>query len=138
MTIIIGVLGGLTAGLQIALFILLRIIAKMRADRSFRIYLGSIKIWFLSLCNQANLPSRLNIVLLVTTLITLYLSSSITLQIQDEQVFKPSFQTYQDLFLRYPTTLQCSCSQISIKYEKFMNLTVKTQHQVCLSDFVSD
>ena len=48
----------------------------------------------------------------------------------------PSLATYQQLYNDHSDTLRCPCSQISISYEIFLNVTF-VLHQVCQSDFVS-
>ncbi|CAF1468531.1 unnamed protein product [Adineta steineri] len=48
----------------------------------------------------------------------------------------PSLTTYQQLYNDHPTTLQCPCSNISVPYEAFLNVTF-TLHQVCSSDLIS-
>ncbi|CAF1463847.1 unnamed protein product [Rotaria sordida] len=48
----------------------------------------------------------------------------------------PSLVTYEQLYNDHSATLQCPCSQISISYEKFLNVTY-ILHQVCTSAFVS-
>ncbi|CAF4033951.1 unnamed protein product [Adineta steineri] len=48
----------------------------------------------------------------------------------------PSLTTYQQLYNDHPTTLQCPCSNISVPYKAFLNVTF-TLHQVCSSDLIS-
>ena len=48
----------------------------------------------------------------------------------------PSLATYQQLYNDHPTTLECPCSQISVPYEAFLNVTF-VMHQICSSDLVS-
>jgi hypothetical protein len=43
----------------------------------------------------------------------------------------------KEQFEALPTDAQCSCSQISLSYGKFISLQA-SYHQVCSSDFVSD
>jgi hypothetical protein len=138
LTTIISVLGGLTTGLDILFFILLRILAKIRRGQSFRAHFYSVKNWFRNLFSQERLADRLRNVLLVITLIVIFLLSSLTLQNQVKEHVKPSLEDYQELFRQSPSTLQCPCSRISIGYKSFINFTVRNQHQICSSDFVSD
>ncbi|CAF1270325.1 unnamed protein product [Adineta ricciae] len=51
-------------------------------------------------------------------------------------VESPSEQTYKKLYEKYSSTLQCPCSQISVPYGTFLNLTF-VLHQICSSTLVS-
>ena len=51
-------------------------------------------------------------------------------------ILQPSFDLYQQSYDRYPETLLCPCSQVSIPYQTFLNVTY-VLHQVCFSDFIS-
>ncbi|CAF1689503.1 unnamed protein product, partial [Adineta ricciae] len=42
---------------------------------------------------------------------------------------------YEQLYNKYPNTLTCSCNELSIKYEEFIQLT-PIYHEICSSDFV--
>lgn len=48
----------------------------------------------------------------------------------------PSLATYQQLYQEHAPTLQCPCSQLSIPYGTFLNITY-VLHQVCFSDLVA-
>ncbi|CAF3824093.1 unnamed protein product, partial [Adineta steineri] len=48
----------------------------------------------------------------------------------------PSIIEYEQLYNSYSQTLTCECTQISINYEKFIQIQY-TLHQVCHSDFVT-
>lgn len=137
-TLIISIFGGLTTGLKILFSILLHILGKVRAERNLKNQLTAIRLWFRSINNQEYLSNRLKIVFLVVTLSALYFTSAITLIPQTEHVLKPPLGTYEQLLLRFPHTLQCPCSQVSVKYGSFLNLSSARRHQVCASDFVSD
>ncbi|CAF4843633.1 unnamed protein product [Rotaria sp. Silwood1] len=47
-----------------------------------------------------------------------------------------SLETYENLFNEYSTSIQCPCSQASVPYGAFINVTF-VLHQVCSSDLVS-
>ncbi|CAF2745892.1 unnamed protein product [Rotaria sp. Silwood2] len=51
-------------------------------------------------------------------------------------IIHPSLETYENLFNEYSTTIQCPCSQVSVPYGAFLNVTF-VLHQVCSSDLVS-
>ncbi|CAF0750580.1 unnamed protein product [Adineta steineri] len=59
-------------------------------------------------------------------------------QSQDKivNVKAPSIIEYEQLYNSYSQTLTCECTQISINYEKFIQIQY-TLHQVCHSDFVT-
>ena len=50
-------------------------------------------------------------------------------------ILLPSLEQYEKLQDKYPHTLQCPCTVISIPYEELLQVT-PTYHQVCGSDFV--
>ncbi|CAF4358742.1 unnamed protein product, partial [Rotaria sp. Silwood2] len=50
-------------------------------------------------------------------------------------VESPTQEQCEKLFERYNQTLQCSCTVLSIPYEKFLQVT-SIYHQVCSSDFI--
>ncbi|CAF1387811.1 unnamed protein product [Adineta ricciae] len=60
----------------------------------------------------------------------------LTEQNQSIIVEHPSLTTYEQLYEKHFTTLQCPCSQISMPYQSFMNVSF-ILHQVCSSDLVS-
>jgi hypothetical protein len=54
---------------------------------------------------------------------------------QTVNVKAPTIQQYSQFYKLYGETLTCDCTQISIDYEKFIDIQY-TFHQVCNSDFV--
>ncbi|UJR17988.1 hypothetical protein I4U23_004889 [Adineta vaga] len=51
-------------------------------------------------------------------------------------ISEPTEEDYQNLYEKYNSTLVCPCSQISIPYETFLNVTFLL-HQICSSNLVS-
>ncbi|CAF0739806.1 unnamed protein product [Adineta steineri] len=49
----------------------------------------------------------------------------------------PNLTQYLDLYSQYPQTLTCPCTDITIKYEEFLEIDY-TFHQLCSSTFVTD
>ncbi|CAF1587064.1 unnamed protein product, partial [Adineta steineri] len=49
----------------------------------------------------------------------------------------PDLAQYLDLYSQYPQTLTCPCTDITIKYEEFLEIDY-TLHQLCSSTFVTD
>lgn len=62
----------------------------------------------------------------------------VSVQTQILTITDPSLNNHLDLY-RHPqhsTSLQCPCSQFSVPYKKFLNVTF-VLHQVCSSEFIS-
>lgn len=87
--------------------------------------------------NEQRLKTRINAILLLSTFLTLSLLHILLNVSVTKQSPKPSYESYKDL-MKYSDTLQCPCSQISIQYKSFLNLSVLHRHQVCSSDFITD
>jgi hypothetical protein len=49
----------------------------------------------------------------------------------------PTLNQYTELYIKYPETLICPCTQIAINYDKFLHINY-TLHQVCSSSFVTN
>ena len=104
-----------------------------------RITIRSFQQWFYSGFNdQQRLKTRFSVILLVTTFSTLsllYIFSRISIT---NQISEPDLETYENYFHQYSDTIQCPCSQISISYKTFFNLSVARRHQICSSEFITD
>ena len=130
----IAVFGGLSTSLKILMQMILFLLRKYRARCSYLI----IKAWIRSFFDQQRLASRLKIILISATMVGLYFSYALRNyeQINDIAV-DPSYQLYLHLTTQYSNdTLQCPCSQVSIPYELFMNITVVSYHQICAKEFL--
>ncbi|CAF1383603.1 unnamed protein product [Adineta steineri] len=82
------------------------------------------------------LSTRLYIVLIIISLITLTTYTSISHRIENKTVILPSQFIYENLQNKYGNSLQCSYTRISIPYGNFVQ-TSPLFHQVCSSDFIS-
>ncbi len=82
------------------------------------------------------ISTRLFIVIFITSLVVLLFYTSLIRITKSITVKAPSFDQYSKLNSTYSQTLTCPCSQISIKYGKFIHVEY-TLHQVCSSIFVS-
>lgn len=51
--------------------------------------------------------------------------------------YQPSMDTYRLLKVSYSSSLKCPCSQATMRYNKFLNLSA-VFHQVCSSDLLRD
>ncbi|CAF4005509.1 unnamed protein product, partial [Adineta steineri] len=82
------------------------------------------------------ISTRLFISLLIISLSILLLYTSLINITETVNVKAPSIIKYEELYNSYSETLTCECTQISINYEKFIQIQY-TLHQVCHSDFVT-
>ncbi|CAF4838349.1 unnamed protein product [Rotaria sp. Silwood1] len=58
-------------------------------------------------------------------------------QTQTITIQNPTRTIYEDLFNKYPTILQCQCSQIAISYKSFLSISPK-YHAICSSIYIQD
>ncbi|UJR12054.1 hypothetical protein I4U23_016232 [Adineta vaga] len=135
-TTIMSIIGGLTLGFKIFFIIGLLIIENVKNKSSPIALIRLIKNQFICQHKQ-RIIDRLHFIFVTITLISIYISITFSPQTRFVEIHKPSFSTYEKLQKRFSSTLQCSCSHASIKYELFFNIT-STFHHVCSSDFVSD
>ncbi|CAF0751968.1 unnamed protein product [Adineta steineri] len=136
-TSIVGIFGGLSLGSKLLITIILQSIDKILINgvAHFNL-LQSIKSIF-SCTTEHQLIHRLHFILVVVTLAIIYIFSAFSSRSITIEIEKPSLSTFTDLETRFGDSLQCSCSQISIKYELFLNVTSRF-HSICSSDFVSN
>ncbi|CAF0792249.1 unnamed protein product [Adineta ricciae] len=85
---------------------------------------------------RERLLTKIFILLVIISSLGAGLYIFLTKQNQLITVSNPSLSTYDQLYNDYSTALQCPCSQISVPYKSFMNVTF-VLHQVCFSDLVS-
>ncbi|CAF4107818.1 unnamed protein product [Adineta steineri] len=83
-----------------------------------------------------HISTRLFIFLLIISLSILLLYTSLINITETVNVKASSIQEYEQLYNSYSQTLTCECTQISINYEKFIQIQY-TLHQICDSDFVT-
>ena len=82
------------------------------------------------------ISTRLFIFLLVLLLTILLLYTSLINVTQTVNVNAPTITQYSQLYSKYPQTLTCPCTKISINYDKILHVQY-TFHQVCDSVFVT-
>ncbi|CAF3730830.1 unnamed protein product [Rotaria sp. Silwood1] len=58
-------------------------------------------------------------------------------QTQTITIQNPTRTIYEDLFNKYPTILQCQCSQIAISYNSFLSISPQ-YHPICSSIYIQD
>ena len=79
--------------------------------------------------------TRLFIVLFLISLISLVGYASLTLRLINVQIKNPAQSTFVTLYVDYPDTLVCPCSQALIELNKFVNVNI-SYHQVCISKYL--
>ncbi|CAF3645712.1 unnamed protein product, partial [Adineta steineri] len=136
-TTIISIFGGLSLALKLLIMISLEFIDKFFSNNFF--YLISFNfIKQIFICHTENqIIHRLHVILVIGILTTFYMFSTFTSRVIPVETNKPSLEIYEDLYRKYNDTLQCPCSQSSMKYKSF--LTLKTCfHGICSSEFITD
>ncbi|CAF1270809.1 unnamed protein product [Adineta ricciae] len=88
------------------------------------------------LYNQ-RISTRLFLFCLIVSLTILLVYNSVITITQTVIVLSPTITQYSQLYEKYPQTLTCPCSKISIDYGTFFRIEY-TFHPVCYSDFVTD
>ena len=83
------------------------------------------------------ISTRLFIFSFVISLAILIGYTSLVDVVTVREVNAPDLTQYRHLYSKYAQTLTCPCTEISIRYGKFLRINY-TLHQVCHSDFVSD
>ncbi|CAF1388030.1 unnamed protein product [Adineta steineri] len=83
------------------------------------------------------LITRVYLILLAGSILTLLLFTSLSTHITTMTVSNPSIDVYRNLQDIHQDTLKCPCSTATIPYETFISLSPNF-HQVCSSDFVND
>ncbi|CAF1529577.1 unnamed protein product [Adineta ricciae] len=133
---IIGLFGGLSLGYKLLILISLRLIEKFIDGISYQAFIQMIKHLF-RFSDEKQIIDRMHFILLLTSLCTFYMLSAFIPQSLTKEYHVTSLSMYENLVKQFPdSSLQCSCSQISIKYESFFNIKPRF-HEICSSDFVS-
>jgi hypothetical protein len=133
----IGVFGGLSLAFEILVLIILRLIEKIITIRISRFNLISLVKTMFNCGDEQRMIKQLHCILVVMSLSTLYIFTTFTPELVTVKIKNPSVKTYEGLLIRFPQSLQCPCSHISIKYGSLFSITPDF-HQVCSSDFISD
>ena len=82
------------------------------------------------------LSTRLYSIFLFITLLMLIFFTGFTIQTRIVSVSTPSMTEFEHLSLKYPLTLSCPCSQMTIPYKQFFTFSPQ-YHQICSSEFVT-
>ncbi|CAF0892704.1 unnamed protein product [Adineta steineri] len=82
------------------------------------------------------LSTRFYIIIFIIILFIFTLFTTLTLETTIVTISNPTYDKYEDLYIKYSNTLKCSCQEISISYNKFINIELE-YHEICSSDFIS-
>ncbi|CAF0796465.1 unnamed protein product [Adineta steineri] len=134
-TTVISIFGGLSLALKLLIMISLEFINKILTNNFFHsISFNFIKQIFI--CHTENqVIHRLHVILVIGILTTFYMFSTFTPRVIPVETNKPSLEIYEDLYKKYNDTLECPCSQSSMKYKSFLTLSTRF-HEICSSDFI--
>ncbi|CAF1483932.1 unnamed protein product [Adineta steineri] len=83
------------------------------------------------------ISTRIFIILLTLSLTALISYISLINVTQTIYINSPTITQYSQLYSTYPQTLTCACTQVSISYDKFLQVNYKL-HQICASIFVTN
>ncbi|CAF1289577.1 unnamed protein product [Adineta steineri] len=81
--------------------------------------------------------TRIYLTLLFISLLTIAIYTLITQDTITVNVKSPSLLRYSELITQYPLTFQCFCSNVTVKYHKFITQIELQNHSICSSDFLS-
>ena len=130
------VFGGLSIGVKLFIFIGLLLIEKLIDGFSLRRVVRSFKHCF-SCDNEQQIIHRFHLLLVAVTLSIIYSFSAFTPQTLLVEISKPSLPAYQALLQQNLDSLRCSCSQISIQYQSFLEITPRF-HPACSRSFITE
>ncbi|CAF3507764.1 unnamed protein product [Rotaria sp. Silwood1] len=87
--------------------------------------------------NEKLVATRLYLGLLAVSIVILFVLTASSSQTRSITVDSPSISQFDFLSARYPLTLSCLCSQVTIPYNTFLSFAPE-YHQVCSSKFISE
>jgi len=83
------------------------------------------------------LSTRLFLLFLFVSLLILITYTSLIVRTHSVPLEQFSLSDFEQLQARYPSTISALCTQVSIPYHKFIQLSPKF-HQICSSPFIND
>lgn len=134
-TTIIGLFGGLSLGYNLIILMGLQIMEEFMNGLSV-VALLQLRRRLFSFDNDEKRRHRLHVLLVIVTLSSLYSTVTFTPKLIKIETQKPSLSDYEQLVDRYSGSVQCACSQISIKYQSFLELQARF-HPACNDGFMS-
>ncbi|CAF3148258.1 unnamed protein product [Rotaria sp. Silwood2] len=81
------------------------------------------------------MSTRLYIILLIISISIIIFYTVFSTTMIHKTIQLPSQEQYEELEKQYSTTLKCSCTNISISYGDFFQIS-PVYHQICSSDFI--
>ncbi|CAF1147616.1 unnamed protein product [Adineta steineri] len=81
--------------------------------------------------------TRIYIILVIISILILAAYTALTQETATVTVKSPTLSTYKELFNDHSSTLECSCSQIAVEYNRFISQFEPEYHIICSSTFTS-
>ncbi|CAF4038041.1 unnamed protein product [Rotaria sp. Silwood2] len=85
--------------------------------------------------DEQTLSTRLFLIFISISLLVVIGYASLTVRTHNVTLYKFSISDFERLEARYPSTINVPCTEVSVPFNKFLNLSPRF-HQVCLSSFV--
>ncbi|CAF1636191.1 unnamed protein product [Adineta ricciae] len=85
---------------------------------------------------RQRMATRVYFVCLFISIIILGFYTLFSVEIKSISMSFPSQDTFTDLYAKHRDSLKCECSQLSISYSEFIQIT-PSMHQLCSSEFIS-
>ena len=82
------------------------------------------------------ISTRVYFFVLILSIMNLIIFTGLQTDIHTHEVRNPSAEIFANLYEKYSSTLQCSCSEISINYGSFVSLSPR-YHPICSSAYLS-
>ncbi|CAF4440264.1 unnamed protein product [Rotaria sp. Silwood2] len=87
--------------------------------------------------NDGIYSTRIYILLFLTGILISVFYSSITVRIRNNNAYQLSLNEYERLYTKYPSTLHCLCTRISVPYSSIIHIK-PYYHQVCSIDLIKN
>ncbi|CAF1215080.1 unnamed protein product [Adineta ricciae] len=134
--IVSGIFSGLSFALQKFIWVGLHIIEKLFEGNSFQSFLNYIRTLF-NWSDTKKVTNRLHVILVILALYSLYMYHAFRSDLITVETEKPKLNAYQELVAEHADTLHCYCSEISIQYRSFLNITPRF-HPMCSRNIVKE
>ncbi|CAF1354313.1 unnamed protein product [Rotaria sordida] len=107
----------------------------IRGIRELNLYSNN-PLWTSTLTRTEQIHST-RLFLILTSISLLSVIGYVSLSVHTYEVTRNKFSIsdFERLQARYPTTFESTCTKVSIPYNKFLNLSIRS-HQVCSSPFI--
>lgn len=88
------------------------------------------------IASKKRIATRIYVIILLASVLTLMSYTSLSNEIKQVTITKPSRAQYESIRVAYPSSFECPCSSVSIKNKLILDI-IPIYHQVCSSDLVS-